>query len=193
MATFLQRMLGKRSHLLGAIVLGILSGIAVGQPHNNGAKFGNRVHEVSPLELTLKTDKDFYELGDEIIVQTLVVNRSKAPIYIYASLDWGESASLSLWLKDAVSGQDMPAEFIADALPPPPSSKDAFVKLLPDHVYGVLLKVKLAELNVKRNGTYELVAEYHSPIPRSMSFGLPIWSKENGAVSSNKVKIQIGH
>jgi hypothetical protein len=149
-------------------------------------------HEASPLELTLRTDRDSYKLGDNITVHVLLTNRSKSPIYIYATLDWGESASLSLWLKDAVSGKDVPKEFIADALPPPPDSKDAFVKLLPDHVYGVVLRSKLAELNVQKSGTFELVAEYHSPIRSSMNFGLPIWSREKGAVPSNPVTITVG-
>jgi hypothetical protein len=150
------------------------------------------VHEESPLEVTLKTDRDSYKLGDEISIQVLLTNRSKSPVYIYAPLDWGESASLSLWLKDTVSGKDVSEEFIADALPPPPSSKDAFIKLLPNHVYGVMLRSKLAQLNLQKSGAYELVAEYHSPIPASMNFGLPIWSREKGAAPSNRVMITVG-
>ena len=95
-------------------------------------------------------------------------------------------------LKDAVSGKDVSQEFIADAPPPPPVSRDAFVKLLPSHIYGVVLTARLAQFNVQKNGTYELVAEYHSPIPSRMSFGLPIWSREKGAVPSNRVTIQVG-
>lgn len=167
-------------------------GTTSGQSPAGSAKVGDMAHEGSPLEVTLKTDRAFYKLGDEITVQVLLTNKSKFPLYIYASLDWGESASLSLWLKDAVSGKDVPQEFIADALPPPPGSKDAFVKLLPDHVYGVVLRSKLAELNVQKSGTYELVTKYHSPIPATMNFGLPIWSREKGAITSNRVTITVG-
>jgi hypothetical protein len=156
------------------------------------AKLGGMPHEDSPLEVILRTDQDSYKLGDEISVQVLLINRSQSPLYIYAQLDWGESASLSLWLKDAVSGKYVPEEFIADALPPPPGSKDEFVKLLPNHVYGVVLTLKLVELNVKKRGKYELLAEYHSPIPSSMNFGLPIWSREKGTVPSNRVTIAVG-
>jgi hypothetical protein len=173
----------------------VLAGLTVGTcsgQSSGSAKVGNMAHEGSPLQVTLKTDRDSYKLGDEISVQVLLTNRSKSPVYIYAPLDWGESASLSLWLKDTATGKDVPEEFIADALPPPPGSKDAFVKLLPDHVYGVVLKSKLAQLNVQKGGTYELVAEYHSPIPASMNFGLPIWSREKGAVPSNPVTITVG-
>ena len=107
--------------LCALALAGLEGGAASGQ--SPATKISAR--EGVPLEVTLKTDRDSYKLGDEITVQVLLTNRSKSPLYIYASLDWGESASLSLWLKDAVSGKDVPEEFIADALPPPPGSKDA--------------------------------------------------------------------
>jgi len=187
------RMLECLPCFLCALVFVALSvGTTSGQSPASGTKVGGMAHEGSLLEVTLKTDRDSYKLGDEISFQVLLINTSKSPLYIYAPLDWGESASLSLWLKDAVSGKDVPEQFIADALPPPPGSKDAFVRLPPDHVYGVVLRSRLAQLNVQKSGTYELVAEYHSPIPSSMNFGLPIWSREKGAVPSNRVTIRVG-
>jgi hypothetical protein len=147
--------------------------------------------EEPPLVVRLKTDRNSYKLGDKITVRVLLTNRSKNPLYLYAALDWGESASLSLWVKDAASGKDVPEEFIADALPPPPASKDAFIKLLPDHVYGVVLTSSLADLNIREKGVYELTAEYHSPVPSSMGFGLPIWSREKGSLPSNAVRITV--
>lgn len=193
MRSLLLRIFEYPAYLLCALVFAGLSvGTTSGQSPASGAKVGGMAHEESPLEVTLKTDRDSYKLGDEISIQVLLTNRLKSPVYIYAPLDWGESASLSLWLKNTVSGKDVPEEFIADALPPPPSSKDAFIKLLPNHVYGVVLRSKLAQLNVQKSGTYELVAEYHSPIPASMNFGLPIWSREKGAVPSNRVTITVG-
>lgn len=178
--------------LLCTLVLTVLwVSTTSGQSLTSGAKVGGVTKEGSPLDVMLETDRQSYKLGQQISIRVLVTNTSKSPVYIYAPLDWGESASLSLWLKDAVSGKDVPEEFVADALPPPPGSKDAFVKLLPDHVYGVVLKSKLAELNVQKSGTYELVTEYHSPIPESMNFGLPIWSREKGSVRSNRVTIRV--
>ena len=193
MKSLLLRMPEYLARLLVTLVFaGLTVGTCSGQSSASGAKVGDMVHEESPLEVTLKTDRDSYKLGDEISIQVLLTNRSKSPVYIYAPLDWGESASLSLWLKDTVSGKDVSEEFIADALPPPPSSKDAFIKLLPNHVYGVMLRSKLAQLNLQKSGAYELVAEYHSPIPASMNFGLPIWSREKGAAPSNRVMITVG-
>jgi hypothetical protein len=159
MRNLLLRMFEGPACLVYALVLVALSvGATSGQSSAGSAKVVGMTHGESPLKVTLKTDRDSYKLGDEITVQVLLTNKSKSPVYIYASLDWGESASLSLWLKDAISGKDVPEEFIPDALSPPPGSKDAFVKLLPDHVYGVVLRSKLAELNVQKSGTYELVA-----------------------------------
>jgi hypothetical protein len=144
-----------------------------------------------PLKVTLKTDRDSYKLKDEVTVQVLLTNKSNSPLYIYAPLEWGESASISIWLKDALSGKDVPENFIPDALTPPPGSKEDFVKLLPDHVLGVVFTSTLKDFNLRKKGTYEITAEYHSPIPASMNFGLPIWSREKGAVPSNRVTITV--
>lgn len=183
-------------------VAGVLVSMSFGQPARHSAKFegmadqqaasSTNKQERSALEVTLKADRKTYNLRDQITIEVLLTNRSQSPLYLYAELDWGASASLSLWLKDAASGKDVPQNFIADALTPPPDSKDAFIKVLPNHVYGVLLTSKLADFSVQKKGTYELVAEYHSPIPSSMGFGLPIWSRERGAVSSNRVTITVG-
>ena len=80
------------------------------------------------LDVELRTDKSSYKLADVITFEVLLTNRSRVPIYLYSDLDWGESASLSIWLKDAASGKDVPELFIHDALTPPPTSKDDFVK-----------------------------------------------------------------
>jgi len=145
-----------------------------------------------PIEFTLRTDRGTYKLGDEIRIEVLLTNRSSAPLYLYAGLDWGESASISVWLKDVSTGKEVPQEFIHDVVTPPPTSREAFIRLLPHHMYGAVLRSRLVTLNVQKKGTYELVGEYHSPVPESMSFGLPIWSREKGAVSSNGVVIVVG-
>jgi len=188
----LLRMFESFGYLMWTLVFASLSVTTWSQSSASGAKVQGMAHQGSPLEVALKTDRRSYKLGEEISVQVLLTNKSKSPLYIYTPLDWGESASLSLWLKHGVSGNDVPEQFIADALSPPPDSKDAFIKLLPNHIYGVVLTTKLAELNVQKSGTYELEVEYHSPIPSSMSFGLSIWSREKGSVPSNRVTITVG-
>ena len=65
------------------------------------------------------------------------------------------------------------------------------MKLLPDHVFGVVFTLTMKDFNLRQKGTYEVTAEYHSPIPASMSFGLPIWSREMGVVPSNRITIKV--
>lgn len=165
------------------------------------SEFGTSVQGGSPnqnqsqprLGVALRTDRDRYRANDRITIELLLINNSQAELYIYSPLDWGESSSFSLWVKDADSGKNVPQNFIADAMTPPPNSKDDFVKLPPNHIYGVRLVSSLSHLTLQQKGTYDLVVDYHSPIPSNMSFGLPIWSRENGTVSSNRVRIAVGN
>ena len=192
MDTELRRLSGGLACLLGAMVLAGLTVVPTAAQSSRGGAGGERVAQVAPLQVTLSTDRNSYKVGDEVSIQVLLTNRSKSAFYVYDHLDWGESASLSIWLKDQDSGEHVTGDFLADAITPPPSSEDQFVKVLPDHVYGVVVRTTIAELNLRKTGTYELTAEYHSPIPAKFSFGLPVWSRESGRVPSNRVTITVG-
>jgi hypothetical protein len=148
-------------------------------------------HAKLGLAIELKADKNEYGLRDAVVLHITLTNSSASPIYVYKSLHQGDLAGLSVWAKDVVTGKDVPRRFISDALPPPPKSKEAFVEIAPHASYTVDLPYTVQELNIAANGTYELFAEYQSPIPRTMNFGLPIWSREKGAARSNSVKITI--
>ena len=181
------------AYLLCALVsIGLGASMCLGHPYAGNTRGSGIANEASPLELTLETDRDSYKLTDEMTVRVLLTNKSKSPIYIYVPLEWGESASISIWFKDVPSRKDVPEYFIPDSLTPPPSSKEDFVKLLPDHVFGVVFTSTLKDFNLRQKGSYEVTADYHSPIPASMNFGLPIWSREKGSVSSNRVTIRVG-
>ena len=91
----LLRIFERPAHLSCALFfLGLWVGAISGQSAASSAKVLAMAHEGSPLELTLTTDKDSYKLGDEITVRMLLTNKSKSPLYIYAPLEWGESASI---------------------------------------------------------------------------------------------------
>jgi hypothetical protein len=145
----------------------------------------------APLRVTLVFDRPTYALKGEAILDVLLTNTSDRPIFVYSNLGWGGSASLSIWFKDTATGKDVAEEVIHDSMTPPPTSKDDFVKILPRHIYGRSIRSSIAQLNIRKSGTYEVVAEYHSPVPRSCSFGLPIWGREDGTVVSNRVTIKI--
>jgi hypothetical protein len=144
-----------------------------------------------PLEVRLEADMPSYRVGDEITVEALIENTSGTALYLYADLGFGESASFSLFARDAVSGEDLPQSPIFDDLPPPPTSKDEFIELRPAHVYGVGLGCPLSQLGIKKKGTYDLLLSYHSPVPMSYAFGLPIFSREMGAIDAKPVRITV--
>jgi hypothetical protein len=143
------------------------------------------------LAVWLTTDKEIYGFADETRIHLCLKNITMAPEYIYGTIDWGETASLSIWVRDADSQRDVAASFIADAPTPPPMSVSAFSQIPAVQCYSVDLAVALSELNVTHTGRYEVVVSYHSPIPRSMSFGLPIVSRENGEFQSNRISIAV--
>jgi hypothetical protein len=144
-----------------------------------------------PLAVQLTTDKETYTLIDKIKLRLCLMNVTMVPIYIYGEVDWGENASLSMWVQDATSRRELAAIFIADVSTPPPTSASAFDIVTSKQCHLIELTTELSEINITRVGIYEIVVSYHSPIPSSMSFGLPIVSRENGTFLSNPVFIKV--
>jgi hypothetical protein len=125
------------------------------------------------------------------VLQVLLTNKSSSEVYLYRYLWWGASANLSLSVKEATSGAHVPVEVLADAVAPPPQSRDDFVRLPPAYIYGISKTVPLANINIRRTGTYELIGDFYSTVPATMNFGLPIVSREDGAAVSNAVTITV--
>jgi hypothetical protein len=65
------------------------------------------------------------------------------------------------------------------------------MRLDENHIYGAVFYSKLEVLGVKKKGKYIITGSYHSFVPSSMSFGLPILSREMGAFSANPVEISV--
>ncbi|HSQ18873.1 MAG TPA: hypothetical protein VLR92_00730 [Blastocatellia bacterium] len=146
----------------------------------------------APLRVTLSFDQTTYALNSETVIEVRLTNPSRRPVFVYSNMGWGESASLSIWFKDAATGKDIAEDTaLHDSITPPPTSSDDFVKLLPGHIYGRSIRSSIAQLNIARKGTYEVVAEYHSPVSRGYAFGLPIWSREDGTLVSNRATLKV--
>lgn len=164
---------------------------AVGIVAVPGASWGSGfVQDPTPLELAIAVDRQVYRPDDRIVVKFLLTNTSKQPIYLMDLFLLGESGSFSLWVRDVVSGRDSSRRF-ADEITPPPQSVNDFVRLRPEHVFGVSLRILLADIGVRRAGKYELAADYHSRVPAGMTFGLPTWTREKGAIHSTPVTIVV--
>jgi hypothetical protein len=98
-------------------------------------------------------------------------------------------------------GKDIASPFLPDCLPPPPRQGDAyqFIKLSPGRFYGLAEDIKISEL-VNRPGEYDVLATFSSflssnwiaeylgnqPIAK-----LPLWTREQPTVSSNRIHISV--
>ena len=169
------------SFCLGFIALSV----SAARPANNP--------DIRPFEVTLQTDKQSYKLSDSITVRVFLTNKAHTPMYISKLMDFGESASFTLRTVDAATGKDTPIVFLADALPPPPMSKESFIEIWPGDLHGTSFTSKFSGVNITKAGNYKLTVEYHNPIPQSYSFGLATWSSEMGPIESNTVTISVSN
>lgn len=145
----------------------------------------------SRLSVSMYLDTQRYKLHDAIHVCVLLTNASSEPFYIAIPLDWGQSAGLSAWAFDSATKQVIEPDVIADAIRPPPNGPDDFVKILPNHILGLRDTFPLKELGIDRPGRFDLRVDYRSPVSRVLSFGLPIWSSEQGTAQSNTITIEV--
>jgi hypothetical protein len=160
------------------------------EPSTAGNRLSN-THAADVLQVNLRIGRTSYKVGNTIHIVVTIENMSRDALFIYRAFQWGEGASVGIWLRDAVTGRPINQPFIADEQTPPPTSKAAFVEVLPQHVYGRSWDVPLVELGVRSAGTYEIFAQYHSPIPADEAFGLPIWPREKGPLSSEVATLTV--
>jgi len=140
----------------------------------------------------LLTDKDTYRPDDIVDIRILLTNKTREPIYIRRPLMWGVSASIEIWARDAATGVDLQQKFLSDSINWPPRSRDDFIRLDDEHIYGVLFPVHLMELGITKPGKYELTAIYHShETSAEFRFGLPSWNGEGYALRANPVVISV--
>jgi hypothetical protein len=146
---------------------------------------------VSGLTLSLALDKRRYKRGDEVRLQVMLINPTSRSVYVFRTLEWGPSASLSLRLRNA-AGKEIEPEFFPDAQTyESPADKSAFLKLGPDHFLGAYFPASIKFLNFTRPGKYAISAEYDSPFSAAEVELKPFFGKENGIIRSNVVWIEV--
>jgi hypothetical protein len=172
---------------LGAIVS--FAGHAANAQEREGT--ANVEQKTGGLRLSLVVDKRKYKRSDEMKLQVMLMNPSSKPIYVFRTLDWGLSASLTLHLRNG-SGKEIKPEFFPDAQTyESPDDKSAFVKLGRDHFLGANFPASIKFLNFTRRGKYSISAEYTSPFSTAEVELKPFFGKENGTIKSNVVWIEV--
>lgn len=145
------------------------------------------------LKLSLVANKRTFKRSDAITLQVNLINPDfNQSVFVYGTLDWGYSASLTLHVRDG-AGNRVVSRFYDDALTPPLKSGDqtVFVKLRPQHLLGTYYSSTIQELHMERLGTYRIHVQYHSPISASDVDLRPFFGRENGSIRSNVVQIQV--
>jgi hypothetical protein len=149
--------------------------------------------KTSQLKLSLVADKRIFRHDDYFRLHAMLINTDYVnDIFVYGTLGWGYSASLTFTLRDS-SGREIHPQIVPDDLTPPltPDDTTAFVKLRPQHYLGTDLRAKLNLLNLSKPGKYSVRAEYHSPILGTEVKLSPFWGKEKGTIKSNIVWFEI--
>ena len=145
------------------------------------------------LKLSLVTNKRTFKRNDAITLQVNLINPDfNESVFVYGTLDWGYSASVTLHVRDG-AGNRVVSRFYDDALTPPLKSGDQtlFVKLRPQHLLGTYYSSTIHELNMERPGRYRIHVQYHSPISASDVDLRPFFGRESGSIRSNVVEIQV--
>ena len=145
------------------------------------------------LRLSISSDKQKYKRHGKIRITATLTNADYLnDILIYGKLGWGYSASLTYTIRD-VSGKRIEPNVLADDLTFPILRDDtsSFVKLLPRHFLGTYFLDDLDQLSLRKPGRYTIFVEYHSPISTKDVNLSNFWSKEDGVIRSNVVRIEV--
>lgn len=146
-----------------------------------------------PLELSIATDRQRYRQHGTIRLNAMLTNTTYVKdIFVYSPLGWGHLSSLTYTIRDA-SGKFIEPTILNDELTPPIDRSDttSFVKLRPNQFLGVRFIEGLDRLGIKKPGRYSILVEYHCPISITDVDRKDFWSKEDGALRSNLVWIQV--
>jgi len=159
------------------------------------ASSATREHRSSNKQLlvSIRTGKSLYRINEKLSIQIQLENVGKGPLLLWRSWAWGVGRTdvrvIDNW------GKDVMTSFLADQLPPPPSAEN-FIELQPREFFGIRLTEEVRHF-VNAPGVYDILVDYTAPlsaqdIRKDVRLpDLPLWGRECGTISSNKVRIQI--
>jgi len=118
-------------------------------------------------------------------------NSGEKDVFVLGTLEWGHSASLLFHILDAEGKEIRPRAFPDDQTFVARGDNSAFVKLHESHFLGTNFYAPLDLLGIDKPGKYSIFVEYHSPLSARDVDLRPFWGKENRAIKSNLVSIEV--
>jgi len=155
---------------------------------NKELKEGCKIQTV--IATVLELDKSKYKSDDDFRIKVTIKNISSTDIFIYSKIELMEGPNLSIWMSD-MSGNDVGMNSIATSNAPLPTSASDFMNLPAKNSTVIDFKMNVSDFLVVKGGKYKVISEFHSPVPSNFNFGLPILSRQMGAIESNTVNIEI--
>jgi hypothetical protein len=134
---------------IGLIVVGLLTfhnmavdAISKQQKEDPSSKAG--------LQISLVAPNSRYKRNERIKLHVMLTNVSYKDLYVLGSLEWGESASLLLHVRDA-SGKDIePRAFPDSQIFVDTDDASSFLKFRPNHFLGTSLVSDVKFLNIAK-------------------------------------------
>ena len=139
------------------------------------------------LSLSVHGAKKAYRKNDIVELRVILKNESPSNIYVLA----GWTISVSLFLQDHATGEDVPTSFISSLLPPPPRSRRDFLKLNPGGYVDGKVGLSLSDYELQAGHKYDLVVQYRGAVPKGMGFGLNVYGSERPAIVAPPVSIGV--
>ena len=145
------------------------------------------------LSVRLRPDGAAYSLRGNIRLEIIRENTGASPLLVCRQWGWGVGRT-EVHVLDS-TGNEVHTDFMADELPPPPQPYD-FVLLDPGDFVGTRLDEPAKDF-VTKSGDYEVFVTYTSYLSESYAREAmkmpdkPFWSRERGAVESNRIKLHV--
>ena len=147
------------------------------------------------LSIRLRPDGAAFSLHGSTDLEIIRENTGASPLLVCRQWGWGIGRT-EVHVLDA-TGSEVHTDFMADELPPPPQPYD-FVLLSPGDFVGTRLD-EPAKNFVTKPGDYEVFVRYTSYLSESYAREVlkmpdkPFWSRERGAIDSNKIKVHVAN
>ena len=137
------------------------------------------------LELSVTLDRTAYNLRDAARLTISLKNVSQEPVAFFSDIGWGESSSLSKYVKET-NGRSVHSDFLSDARDHPPFSETDFTTLKPGEEFILKSWLDMETEGITSPGEYIVVVNYHTPVTREFApRGLKVWVTEDGTLAES--------